>query len=178
MTGTRLWRRLWRRPAVGCSFARARPPDAPICGYPLVMKTFTLDVEYECDFTLFGLVSSTRDYTLAWALNRALRLRLTRQAELQLDLLSGDRLVFAHYLHITESLTLRLLRNRTVAPSNLKKPFLAPDIKEYDYLLTVSNGTGVLADEELLRQLTTLAPVQHACQFDPNTLKYKENLIL
>ena len=142
------------------------------------MKTFTLDVEYECDFALFGLVSSTRDYTLAWTLNRALRLRLVKQPELLLNLLSRGRLVFTHYLHATETLTFRLLRNRSVAPSNLKKPFLAPDIREYDYLLAVSNGGDALADEQLLRQLSALDVVQYACQFDPNTLKYKENLML
>ncbi len=142
------------------------------------MKTFTLDVEYECDFALFGLVSSTRDYTLAWHLNRALRLRLVRQPELLLNLLNEGRLVFTHFLHATETLSLRLLRNRSIAPSSLKKPFLAPDIKEYDYLLAVSNGSGALADDELLHRLTSLAAVQYACQFDPNTLKYKENLIL
>ena len=142
------------------------------------MKTFTLDGEYECDFALFGLVSSTRDYTLAWALNRALRLRLVKQPELLLNLLSRGRLVFTHYLYATETLTFRLLRNRSIAPSTLKKPFLAPDIKEYDYLLAVSNGSGDLADEALLQQLVALDVVQYACQFDPNSLKYKENLML
>ena len=142
------------------------------------MKTFTLDVEYACDFALFGLVSSTRDYTLAWTLNRALRLRLIKQPELLLNLVSQGRLVFTHYLYATETLTLRLLRNRSVAPSALKKPFLAPDIKEYDYLLAVSNGSGSLADDALLEQLAALEAVQYVCQFDPNTLKYKENLML
>ncbi len=142
------------------------------------MKTFTLDVAYECDFALFGLVSSTRDYTLAWTLNRALRLRLVRQPEMLLNLVGLGRLVFTHYLHATETLTFRLLRNRSVAPSALKKPFLAPDIKEYDYLLAVSNGCDALADGALLEQLAALEAVQYACQFDPNTLKYKENLLL
>ena len=142
------------------------------------MKTFTLDVDYECDFALFGLVSGTRDYTLAWTLNRALRLRLIKQPELLLNLCGQDRLVFAHYLHATESLTLRLLRNHSIAPSSLKKPYLAPDIKEYDYLLAVTNGSGHLADDELLQRLTALDAVQYACQFDPNSLKYRENLIL
>ena len=142
------------------------------------MKTFTLDVDYECDFALFGLVSSTRDYTLAWTLNRALRLRLIKQPELLLNLVSQGRLMFTHYLYATETLTLRLLRNRSVAASALKKPFLAPDIREYDYLLTVSNGSGSLADDALLAQLGALEAVQYVCQFDPNTLKYKENLML
>lgn len=152
-------------------------PDGGVPYFEAVMKTFTLDVEYECDFALFGLVSSTRDYTLAWNLNQALRLRLTKQPELLLNLLSHGRLVFNHYLYATETLTFRLLRNRSIAPSNLKKPFLAPDIKEYDYLLAVSNGSGPLADDELLQRLTALDAVQYVCQFDPNSLKYKENLI-
>ena len=142
------------------------------------MKTFTLDVDYECDFALFGLVSSTRDYTMAWTLNQALHLRFIKQPELLLNLFNQGRLVFTHYLYATETLTCRLLRNRSIAPSTLKSPFLAPDIKEYDYLLAITNGAGQLADNELLRSLTALDAVQYVSQFDPNTLKYKENLML
>ncbi|MBG8552404.1 MULTISPECIES: IPExxxVDY family protein [Hymenobacter] len=137
----------------------------------------TLDVEYDCDFDLFGIVSSSREHTLAWTLNTALRLRLVKQQDLIYDLLSRGRLVISNYLHATETLSLRLLRNRSVDPSALKKPFLAPDIKEYDYLLQVSNGTGSLAGDELLARLTELPAVQYACQFDPNSLKFKENLL-
>lgn len=137
----------------------------------------TLDVEYDCDFDLFGIVSSSREHTLAWTLNHALRLRLVKQQDLIYDLLNRGRLVISNYLHATETLSLRLLRNRSVDPSVLKKPYLAPDIKEYDYLLQVSNGTGSLAGEELLARLTDLPAVQYACQFDPNSLKFKENLL-
>lgn len=141
------------------------------------MKMLTLDVEYDCDFELFGLVSSSREHTLAWALNQTLRLRLVKQQDLIYDLLTKGRLVISNYLYATETLTLRLLRNRSVDPSPLKKPFLAPDIKEYDYLLQVSNGSSTLAASELIEQLTALPAVQYVCQFDPNELKFKENLL-
>ena len=141
------------------------------------MKTFTLDVEYECDFDLFGVVSSSREHTLAWQLNQSLRLRLVKQQDLIYDLLSQGRLVISNYLHATEHFTLRLLRNRSIDPSVLKKPFLAPDVKEYDYLIQVNNGSGELSGEALLTQLTALPVVQYACQFDPNSLKFKENLL-
>jgi len=141
------------------------------------MKTLTLDVEYDCDFDLFGIVSSSREHKLAWTLNSTLRLRLVKQQDLIYDLLAQGRLVISNYLHATENLSLRLFRNRSVDPSPLKKPFLAPDIKEYDYLIQVSNGSGALAADELLEQLTRLPEVQYACQFDPNSLKFKENLL-
>ena len=141
------------------------------------MKTLTLDAEYDCDFALFGLVSSTRDYTLAWRLNRALRLRLVRQPDFVLHLVQQGPLAFSYYLCETEVLTLRLLRNRAALPSVLPKPFLAPDIREYDYLLQVYGGTDELAGTELLDRLTALPVVQYASEFDPQELKYKENLI-
>jgi len=141
------------------------------------MKTLTLEAEYDCDFALFGLVSSTRDYTLAWSLNRDLRLRLVRQPDFVLNLVQQGALAFSYYLYATEVLTLRLLRNRAVLPSPLAKPFLAPDIREYDYLLQVQGGADEWAGIELLDRLTALPLVQYASEFDPNELKYKENLI-
>jgi hypothetical protein len=72
---------------------------------------------------------------------------------------------------------LRLFRNRALLPSTLAKPFLAPDIREYDYLLQVQGGTDELAGTELLDRLTATPVVQYASEFDPYELKYKENLI-
>ncbi|MGI4742339.1 MAG: IPExxxVDY family protein [Janthinobacterium lividum] len=141
------------------------------------MKTLTLDAEYDCDFALFGLVSSTRDYSLAWGLNRGLRLRFVRQPDFVLNLVQQGQLAFSYYLYTKESLTLRLFRNRALLPSALPKPFLAPDIREYDYLLQVQGGADELAGVELLDRLTALSAIQYASEFDPNELKYKENLI-
>ncbi|RZK37258.1 MAG: IPExxxVDY family protein [Hymenobacter sp.] len=139
--------------------------------------TLTLDAEYECDFALFGLASSTRDYTLAWDLNRGLRLRLVRQPDFVLNLVQQGPLAFSYYLYAHETLTLRLFRNRAVLPSALVKPFLAPDIREYDYLLQVQGGADELAGTELLDRLTALPTVKYASELDPYELKYKENLI-
>lgn len=141
------------------------------------MKTLTLEADYDCDFALFGLVSSTRDYTLAWSLNRGLRTRFVRQPDFVLNLVQQGALAFSYYQYGTEALNLRLLRNRAALPSTLTKPFLAPDIREYDYLLQVQGGADDWAGTELLDRLTALPLVQYASEFDPNELKYKENLI-
>ena len=141
------------------------------------MKTLLLDAEDDCDFALYGLVASTRDHTLAWSLNRGLRLRLVRQPDFVLHLVQQGALAFSYYLHGTEAVSLRLLRNRAAGPTTLAKPFLAPDIREYDYLLHVQGGTDELAGTELLDRLTALPVVQYASEFVPQELKYKENFI-
>lgn len=141
------------------------------------MKTLTLEAEYDCDFALFGLAAGTREHTLAWSLNRNLHIRLMRQPDFVLNLVQQGALAFSYYLFATEALTLRLLRNRAALPTTLAKPFLAPDIREYDYLLQVQGGTDEWAGTELLDRLAALPLVNYASEFDPNELKYKENLI-
>jgi len=141
------------------------------------MKTFKLEVEYDYDFDLFGLVSSSKEYKLAWALNKYFNLRLVKQQDLSYDFLQKGRLVISNYLHTTEHNSFRLFRNKSVDLSTLKKPFLVPDIKEYDYIFQI---TGIFSDfyqQELLNRFKLIPIVQYAKKFDPNSLRFKENLM-
>ncbi len=140
------------------------------------MKTLRLDIDYDFDFAIFGLVSSSKEYKLAWALNKCLKLRLIKQSDLCFDFIHKGRLVISNYLHLSESSSIRLFRNKSVDLSTLKKPFLVPDIKDYDYVIQVS---GLLSDcqQEILRDLNCVPVIQYVQHFDPNSLKFKENLI-
>ncbi|WP_192823530.1 IPExxxVDY family protein [Rufibacter sp. LB8] len=140
------------------------------------MKSFKLDVEYDFDFDLYGVVSSSKEHTLAWALNKSFRIRLIKQADLCIDYLNKGRLVISNYLHRAEHGNLRLFRNRSVGTSTLAAPFLVPDIKEYDYVIQVTGGLNHL-QKELLGTLHAVPLVQYVRPFDPNCLRYKENLL-
>jgi len=140
------------------------------------MKSFRLDIDYEYDFDLYGVVSSSKEYTLAWALNKYFRIRLIKQADLCIDFLNKGRLVISNYLHRAEHGTIRLFRNRSVGVSTLHAPFLVPDIKEYDYVIQVSGGLDQL-QQELLSTLNAVPLVQFVRPFDPNCLRHKENLL-
>ena len=140
------------------------------------MKTFKLEVEYDYDFDVFGLVSSSKEHKLAWALNKCLKIRLIKQQDLKYDFFNKGRLVISNYLHATEHSTFRLIRNKSVDLSTLKKPFLVPDIKEYDYIIQI---TGVLShyQQELLNGFNLVPLVQYVKKFDPNSFRFKENLM-
>ncbi|WP_181304291.1 IPExxxVDY family protein [Rufibacter sp. XAAS-G3-1] len=140
------------------------------------MKSFRLDVEHDFDFELYGVVSSSKEYTLAWALNKYFGIRLVKQADLCIDFLNKGRLIISNYLHRAEHGSLRLFRNRSVGTSTLSSPFLVPDIKEYDYVIQVS---GVLSQwqQEILQTLHAVPLVQYVRSFDPHCLRYKENLL-
>ncbi|WP_276498141.1 IPExxxVDY family protein [Pontibacter litorisediminis] len=141
------------------------------------MKTHHLQIEYDYSFDLYGLVTSVKDYKLAWALNRLLNLHLTRQKDLCYELLGRDRLLIANYRHVAEHSEVRLFRNRALGSPTLKKAFLLPDVKEYDYVLQITGAMQQLHPQELARKLMRTPLVQYVKQFDPLTLKFKENLI-
>ncbi|AMM51637.1 hypothetical protein TH61_11260 [Rufibacter sp. DG15C] len=140
------------------------------------MKSLKLDVDYDYDFDLYGVVSSSKEHTLAWALNKSFRLRLIKQADLCIDFLNKGRLVISNYLHSAEHGSLRLFRNRSVAMSTLPAPFLVPDIKEYDYLIQVTGSLDSF-QEQLLHKLHAVPLVQYVRSFDPNSLRHRENLL-
>ncbi len=141
------------------------------------MKTFKLEVEYDYDFDLFGLVSSSKEYKLAWALNKYLNIRLVKQQDLNYDFLNKGRLVISNYLHITDHSTFRMFRNKSVDLSTLKKPFLVPDIKEYDYIIQISGAITDFYQQEITNRFRLVPLVQYVKKFDPNSLKFKENLM-
>ncbi|GAB2530789.1 IPExxxVDY family protein [Rufibacter soli] len=140
------------------------------------MKSFRLDIEHDFDFNLYGVVSSSKEYTLAWALNQCFKIRLVKQADLCIDFLHKGRLVISNYLHRADHGTLRLLRNRSVGTSTLASPFLVPDIKEYDYVIQITGGLTHL-QQELLQTLNAVPLVQYVRSFDPHCLRFKENLL-
>ena len=141
------------------------------------MKTFKLEVEYDYDFELFGLVSSSKEHKLAWALNKTFNLRLIKQQDISYDFFNNGRLVISNYLHLTDHSTFRLLRNKSVDLCTLKKPFLIPDIKEYDYIIQITGALTEFYQQELLGRFKLLPIVQYVKKFDPNSLKFKENLM-
>jgi hypothetical protein len=141
------------------------------------MKTFKLEIEYDYDFDLFGLVSSSKEHKLAWALNKYFNLRLIKQQDLKFDFFNKGRLVISNYLYTTEHSTFRLFRNKSVDLSTLKKPFLVPDIKEYDYIIQISGALSEFYQQELTTRFKLVPIIQYVKKFDPNSLKFKENLM-
>ena len=142
------------------------------------MKTLHLDIEYDFGFALFGVVASCRDYKMAWSLNRLLGLNLTRQQDLCYELPDRQKMLISHFEHTDSHSIVRLFRNKALGTPTVKKPFMLPDIKDYDYILQITGALQqYLKPQELISRLQNLTLIQYTKQFDPLTLKYKEHLL-
>ncbi|MBC5775231.1 IPExxxVDY family protein [Pontibacter sp. KCTC 32443] len=141
------------------------------------MKTFYLDTDYAYDFDLYGLVSPDKEYKVAWWLNKLFSMHLTKQKDLCYTLPGREQLLVSNYEFSTDHSIIRLFRNRGVGTSTIRKPFLLPDIKEYDYVLQIAGSTSKLSAQNFINTLLRIPLVQYVKKFDPQLLKFKENLI-
>jgi len=140
------------------------------------MKILHLDIEYNYDFEVYGLVSPEKEYKLAWVLNSLLDLHLIKNKDLCYDQIEKGQLIISNFEYNTAHGVARLFRNKAHTAHTIKKLFMLPDLKEYDYVLQIKGLLQHLHPQELRSKLLRSPLVKYVKQFDPHTLTFKENL--
>lgn len=141
------------------------------------MKVTRLRVDFDYDFLLFGLISPVKDYHLAWHLNKSLNLRLRREPDLQFEFLDKSKIYICNFIFEKEYSSFRLLKNKACEFHNTSKPYIVPELKEYDYLLVIKDETDETGSEDVLEFLREVPVVQYVKEIDLINLRSKENLI-
>ncbi|MFN6945084.1 MAG: IPExxxVDY family protein [Cytophagaceae bacterium] len=141
------------------------------------MKASKLIVEYDYDFEVLGIISSAKDYKLAYNINKALNIDLEKTQDLSLEFLKDGKIQIAQFVFETEYSCLRLLKNKPIEFYNVSKPFLIPEMKEYDYFIHLSGEGNMWNAKELESTLKIIPIIQYVLKIDINNLKSRENLI-
>ncbi len=139
--------------------------------------SFTLEISYDFDFELIGIVSSERSFKLAWLLNNSLHLNLARISDFDLEFSNGISLSFANFIHRTEHNSYQLLKNKALEYEEIPKPFLLPELKEFDYLLRIDNMTKGINIKSVKKAISLLPQIQLCQIINLEDVKEKENLI-
>src|SRR5436190_16147971 len=108
------------------------------------MKNIKLVVEYEYDFDVLAIISSVKDYKMAWAINKLLDINLCKTEDISLDFVRDDRLLLSNFIFETEYTTFRLLKNKSYEVGRSSKNYLLPELKDYDYLIKISGESTTL----------------------------------
>ncbi|MGB0521548.1 MAG: IPExxxVDY family protein [Flammeovirgaceae bacterium] len=136
-----------------------------------------LDITYEFNFDLIGIVCPERSFKLAWQLNQLLGIDLTRQEDIELAYLEGSILKIANFQYHTENDMYQLLKNKAHWSLHSTKPFLLPELKEYDYFLMIDNVTQMIDVERIKDSLSQLTMIQYCLSIDLEQVKDRENLL-
>lgn len=137
-----------------------------------VIKKFELEVEYQYDFLLYGIVSIEKSHRLVWYINHIYPYQFLRMDDYGLDL-NGKSLSFSRYLFTDEEnhLTYCLLANKD------DNNYLIPELKNFDYLVTVKGALDFFDEEGFKNALNELSAIQLAYVLEADKLKSKENLL-
>jgi hypothetical protein len=138
------------------------------------MAKFTLSIEDDFDFDLFGFCSHYTDYRACWALNEALGLKLVKSDES--FMVSGKKgdIISAHsfYEWFDEDnlVSYYLIKNKNGIH------LLVPELSQIDYFLAIKESGSVEIDP-FLAQLKKTPGVLTALHYDPFDLKSAKNFV-
>lgn len=136
-----------------------------------------LDIAYEFDFILFGLITLAKEYKLAWLLNNHLGIHLIKQKDIQYDLIGSNPLIVSNYLYETENTQFRLVKNKSDSKNAGRMIHLLPELHKFDFFIMKKGTLDGKEDSGFLFRLRQIEEIQYATQFDIQKLKSRENLI-
>ena len=141
------------------------------------MKKRKLQAELEYNFDLYGILSALKEYKLAWRLNNALNIQLDKQQDIEIDFLKSQNLVISNFLYETEHSQIRLLKNRSVDQFEEHSVYMVPELKKFDYLMTVQGYDDTYNSKQLKNIFVAIPGIQYVQTFAASDLKSRENLI-
>ncbi len=142
------------------------------------MKKKKLVADIDFNFALWAMVSSQKEYKIAWQLNHKLNINLVKSNDELFEFLDEVKLYISNYCYQTEHQVVRLIVNRSVDESSAHKRHLIPELKQFDYLLCWEGAENYGSSLEQIRDLIRNIPgIQLVQLVDLEPIKSKENLI-
>ena len=136
-----------------------------------------LVIEYEYNFDLYGIISISRDYKLAWLINQTLGIHLVKEKDVKIKFLNNEELIISNYLYNTEHTQFRLLKNKSEASRSDTLRYLIPELNRFDYLIMKKDNIGEADDVDWLSQIQQIKEVQYITAISVKKLKSRENLL-
>ena len=141
------------------------------------MKNDGFAMEFDFDFNLFAIITSAKEYKLAWWLNKVLCIDLQKDEDILLDFLKGKSLNVSNYSYKTTHSSVHLIRNKCSEYINFAKPYLIPELQQYDYLLMVKDPAELYELTKWDESLNSIVIIELIQKIEINSLQSKENLI-
>lgn len=140
------------------------------------MKKTKLDIDYEFDFELIGVISSFKDYKLAWNINKTLGIELSKDEDLVIKFINYT-LVISNYSFQIDHSIIRMIKNLTLESGNKNHQYLIPELKHIDFFLQIVSEDDTYNLNDTLQKIRETAGVELAMYIEIEELKSKENLI-
>lgn len=140
------------------------------------MKKQKLIVDFEFDFDVFGIVSTFKDYKLAWNINKSLNISLQKKNDIAIKFVDSE-LVVSHFSYSTESLMFQLIRNKSFKQLGGENQYLIPELPKMDYFVMVNGEFGDWDHNSVQNKLRKTTGIEFVTKLEIEKLKSRENFI-
>jgi hypothetical protein len=137
------------------------------------MAKLTLDIEDEYAFLAFGIVSTSRSHRVCYMLNKALRLELKRDSDIEIFSKRKTSRHHAFFSFYDDNLQVkyRLIENKKGVSLFL------PEVKTADYLMVIDLSEEIATDK-VIEKLRATETILMAFEIDLESLRLKQNILL
>lgn len=136
---------------------------------------FNFDPDY--DFIVFALVSTIKEYKLAWHLNSITDMDFSKLDDIELTYSKEEAKYISNYVFYTEYSCVRILKNKLTDKDGETIGYLLPELKQFDYFLKIEGESFDEIAEDLPEKLKSLPCVQYFEKLKIENLKSKDNLL-
>jgi hypothetical protein len=138
------------------------------------MRKTKLVVDHELGASIIGLVTTLKDYKLAWNINQVFKIDLIMQPVLVLEFIKGNNLSIVNYLYKTEFQQFRLIKNKSI---DINTGYLIPELMNFDFFMMISGDEEIMPEEPVVEKLHTVKGIEYFQLIDVARLKSKDNFI-
>lgn len=137
------------------------------------MRKSKLVVNYELGAKVIGLVTTLKEYKLAWNINQVFKINLIMQPPLHIEFIKGSDLSITNYLFKTEFHYFRLLKNKGNEDNS---GYLISELSNFDFFLMIG-GEEMMIDDSETKNLQAIKGIDYFQVIDVEKLKAKDNFI-
>lgn len=143
----------------------------------LVMKKNRLTAAYDFDFDLIGIVSTVKEYKLAWNLNQLNLFHLVKAEDIKIEFTDHRQILISNLIHEDDYSMVHLLKNKLISSNNGVNQYLIQELSRFDFLLKVRNLTEDRWAEKIYEQIRELRFADYVTRIKLDRIKQKENLL-
>lgn len=143
----------------------------------MAIQSHKLEIEYDFNFILLGIVSAAREYKLAWNLNKTLGINLKKEHDAVIEFKNKNNLQVSFLNHEANYHEVTQILNACKETANGKRTFLIPELSNYDYFLKLEGPHFEDAPDHVITAIKKLPVIQYVSNIEVNTLKSRNNLL-
>jgi len=142
-----------------------------------MMKKNRLASDYPFDFELIGIVSSVKEYKLAWHLNQLPEFHLIKAEDIKIEFSDNKLIRVSNLKDENEFRQAFLLKNKLVTSNSSINQYLLPELQQFDYLFKLNSQTHDDWAREVNNMLKSIEIIDYSLVVDIEKIKMKDNLL-